>query len=230
MVSKRMVGLALVITALLATSAFAITNVVNLDINTLAGVGTLDITNNKGVVRSTTLADVTAKINSGFNFGLWNGTGINSSTAAARATTDGLTGIGYVSNDMLGFTTDFWGATFPKGNLAAVATEVLVEYTWYGDTDLDRVVTDADLGAMFISYDAGGAGTIPGFTWLDGDTDHDTFITDADLGVAFLAYDASNGAGAPLSGGGITAVPEPATMTLVFFALCGLGIFKLLKK
>lgn len=223
MVSKRVFIMAGLAFALLTTAAFA-ASVVNFDVITaFNNTGKLDITNNEGVLRNATLSVVQSQIVTGYDGGDWlpaTQPSITSTNAAVRAGTDGLTGIGYASNDLLGYTSDWNGAAFPNGPLSGTSNEILLQYTWLGDTDLSGKVDRSDYTTALTSYKH------PSTTygWIDGDTDYDGQVLRSDMTTIIQAYKASNpGSGSPpASSGGISPVPEPATWILLVVALTGL--------
>jgi hypothetical protein len=102
-----------------------------LTVDTLSNAGTVDVRNNALVVSYGTgpnpAATLRAQLRSGAHGGLWDGTGVNSSFAAAdarRATT-----LGFADN----------GSAFT------------VMYTWYGDANLDGIVNGADRSMMSLA-------------------------------------------------------------------------------
>jgi hypothetical protein len=125
-------------------------------VNTLAttGAGRFDLTDNSMVFRDMTVAGVQALIQSGFNVGQWTGPGLNSSTAAAAS--PAITAIGFASNGILN------RSSF-KGVTPLTATDVLVKYTYYGDSDLNGVTTLDDYTLFLNGYQAAGT------TWVQGD-------------------------------------------------------------
>jgi len=85
------------------------------------------------IVRGSTLAaSCLAHLRLQRRLGYWDGPGIISSTAATDP--NGLTSVGVIDNAEFGYT-DF------AGIFGLVGTEILVKYTWYGDADLNGVVT-----------------------------------------------------------------------------------------
>jgi hypothetical protein len=94
-------------------------------------------------------------VTSGFNGGSWNGNGIRSSAAAA----DPTTALGYATAAQLGVSS-FLGVDGLSGG------DVVVRHTYYGDTNLDRLVNTDDilniLSAGKLDQDANA-------TWSEGD-------------------------------------------------------------
>jgi hypothetical protein len=193
-------------------------NVKAIDTSSLAfsGSGALDLTNNALVVRGGNLATITAEIVSGRNGNLWNGPGLESSTAGADA--NHITTLGVSTAAAEGLT----GGTF-AGVSGLSAGDVLVKYTYYGDANLDGKVTGADYAAI----DTGFGSHLSG--WANGDFNGDGVVTGADYAAIDNAF-AFQG-GVVLAGGGgaaqansIQAVPEPTTNA---FLLIGMGLFAL---
>jgi T5SS/PEP-CTERM-associated repeat protein/autotransporter-associated beta strand protein len=98
-------------------------------------------------------------------------------------------------------------------NHDAGAHQVLVKYTYYGDSDLNGQVDVADLGILASNWQAAG-------TWGGGDFDYDGIVNVADLGM--LATNWQAGVSNPLGpaslqvaaasfGLSLTSVPEPTT-------------------
>jgi hypothetical protein len=166
--------------------------------------------------------EVRVAIATGFNGGAWNGPGINSSAAASDA--NGLTAVGYAANSDVG-ATDFHGVS------GLTASDVLVRYTYYGDTDLDGQVTLDDFSQFLSGYQDSAPPT-----WLTGDFDYDGAVTLDDFSQFLYGY---HNQGAPLGAlesairfstlssddqaamlAAINAVPEPAGLGLLSLLAC----------
>jgi autotransporter-associated beta strand protein len=202
--------------------------------------GLLDLTNNDLVVRGGTLGTVVSQVAQAYNHGGWNGTGgIGSSTAAGDTTH--LTALGVIQNSVdqnggAAVMTSFDGQ--PVNN-----TDILVKYTYYGDANLDGVVDGSDYSRI----DAGYASQQPGFTgtvltgWFNGDFNYDGVIDGSDYALIDNAF---NNQGSPSSSSAAvavataqvadvvagSAVPEPATMSLVAFGTLGLSLRRRVKR
>ena len=178
---------------------------------TLAGsagnwTGKLDVGNNDLDLPNASLATVTDQVRQGFNGGTWSAAGgITSSAAAADA--NHLTALGVIANGAAGLVayTSFDGQPVSAG-------DVLVRYTYYGDTNLDGSVNAAD----YTRIDAGAVNSLTG--WANGDFNYDGVVDGSDYALMDNAYDQqANGVGAPAAvvATGVAAVPEPASLALV---------------
>ncbi len=166
---------------------------------------TLDLANNDMIVRAMAEGDVDALLAGGTNSLL--------GSSIAAASTNGYTGLGAITNsDGRG------GALYATFDGVAVsASDVIVKYTYIGDTTLKGYVNATDLANALAGMNGGLTG------WENGDFNYDGVVnqTDFNLLLASLA-----GQGAPLSGsaGSGGAVPEPsvASLGLGAAALAGL--------
>ena len=156
---------------------------------TIAPTGTLNLKQNTLIVRQTPYASILPYVVTGYDGGLWDGFGINSSIAAADP--DHLTAIGIIDNAVAQYPT-FAGRTLGP------AAEVLARYTYYGDSNLDGDVTLADY-ALFGT----GAG------WYHGDFNYDGVVDTADVALINASYYALHGEQAP------PVMPEPGTLSLL---------------
>jgi fibronectin-binding autotransporter adhesin len=179
--------------------------------------GTLDLQNNDLIVHSGTLASVTTSVANGYNRGGWNGsTGIVSSLAGATNPTMAL---GVILNDNgAGTKTPLYGsggtiaASF--GGATPVDGDILVKYTYYGDTNLDGKVDGSDYSLI----DNGYAKKLTG--WLNGDLNYDGVIDGTDYALIDNAFNNQGVRIAALTAqvaGSVApaAVPEPASLGLL---------------
>jgi hypothetical protein len=104
-------------------------------------------------------------------------------------------------------------ATF--SGLSVTPDDVLVKYTYTGDTNLDGAVTFDDYAAM----DAAFFGTIPNLGWATGDINFDGAINFDDYAVVDQA-NFQQAAPLTASANGPTAVPEPSSCLLLALAGC----------
>jgi autotransporter-associated beta strand protein len=174
------------------------------------GSGTLDVGANALDITSQSLASVTAMVASGYHNGNWTGPGITSSAAANDSTH--LTALGVIQNNESGevLYTTFEGISVGAG-------DVLVKYTYYGDTNLDGQVDGTDYSRIDNGYLQGLTG------WYNGDFNYDGVINGSDYTLIDNAYNtqgaslaAQIGAAASVTAQVAAAsVPEPASLGLL---------------
>jgi hypothetical protein len=177
--------------------------------------GFVDLTNNDLIVRSTALgyateiAAVRSLVRTWYTAdgGLPGTTGLGSSlsfyTAAGDFTTLGVYDNSALPSGGTSTLTSFAGQTVS-------ATDILVKYTYLGDTDLSGTVDASDLARVLQGLSGAGTG------WNFGDVNYDGVIDFTDLGRVQAAL---RGQGAPLGSaggfGGGGAIPEPAGLGLL---------------
>lgn len=179
----------------------------------VSGTGQIDVTDSGMIVDYTDpnpLTTVTGYLATGYAAGAWNGTGINSSVAAA---TPGMT-LGVADNAVLGLTS-FGGETVD-------ATSILVKYVYSGDLNWDGVVDGVDLSLLGANWQSAG-------TWAQGDMNYDGAIDGIDLSLLGSNWQA--GVAAPLNvsfaeaaGAMGMSVPEPASLAVVGLGTLALGL------
>ncbi|HYO11332.1 MAG TPA: PEP-CTERM sorting domain-containing protein [Tepidisphaeraceae bacterium] len=187
------------------------------DFNT-GGSGKLDLKDNKMVVKGAAAASswngtayggVVGKVQSGYAGGALNGAGIGSSLAAPNT----RVAIGAAAAADIGRT----GTTFLGEVLAA--DDVVLMYTYAGDANLDGKVNGDDYFRIDNSL------LTPGATgWAKGDFNYDGMINGDDYFLIDSTIGRQTLGQFPHSGGaleGYTAVPEPASLALVFTAAAG---------
>jgi hypothetical protein len=193
---------------------------------------TLDLTDNAAIINysgASPAATVRQQIIAGRGgAGLgrdWNGMGITSSAAAsANANNPESRSVGYAENSAmpLGPLTTFRGEPVD-------GTSVLMAFTRTGDANLDGVVNDDDVTIVGATYAPGVAQA----SWAMGDFDYNGFVDDDDVTLLGAFYDPSApplAAPAPLSGSGVAAVPEPATLVLLMLAAALAALVKSRRK
>jgi autotransporter-associated beta strand protein len=213
-------------------------NAVGILINNLSltGSGTLNLNTNEAVIRGGSLSTVWSLAQTGYASGAWNGPGgITSANATAgyiTAATSGngaLTAVGVILNDTTGNVGGSSGtalyATF--GGATTASGDVLVKYTYYGDTNLDGQVDGSD----YANIDNGYENSLTG--WYNGDFNYDGAVDGSDYTLMDNAY---NSQGAQLASiiaspaavatdqiaGASSAVPEPASLGLFGIGAMGL--------
>ncbi len=200
---------------------------------TIAAGSKLDIADNAMVIQyggATPIATIRQYLKNGrgatdgFDNGeTWNGSsGIVSTTASANVF---QFGIGYAENSDMPF-----GSYTSFAGQSVGSSSILIKYTKNGDTDLNGVVDDTDVGAIVTYYHK----TQP-FTaqWAYGDCDYDGQVDDDDVAVMATLY---NPTATPVSPAQLSAmygsdfaaawekgramaaagaVPEPASLSVV---------------
>jgi hypothetical protein len=218
-------------TASVATSIAGSPNLIQLSAlsfsgSTAAFQGTLDLSNNAMVVHGGSLSAVTSAVAAGYNATgvLWTGPGIDSSAAAADTTH--LTALGVIANSLNG-STPLYGSGDRLGlfdGTSPAASDILVRYTYYGDANLNGKVDSTDYALI----DNGYLGHLTG--WINGDFNYDGIVNGSDYTLIDNAFNTQGASLASevasstsqIAGGGIAAVPEPATFSAV--VLLGLGM------
>jgi hypothetical protein len=161
-------------------------------------------------------------IQTGYNGGVWNyGTGSTTvpdiTSSAAGADPSFIHAVGMLAPTS---TTTFYGQALSTGDVA-------VKYTYYGDTNLDGQVDGSDYANIDNGYLNGLTG------WQNGDFNYDGAVDGSDYTLMDNAY---NTQGAAISAqiadpnavatdqiaGASTAVPEPASLSLMGIATLGL--------
>jgi hypothetical protein len=192
---------------------------------TTAGTGAVDVTDNSidFNLGGMTVAQATALVATGYNAGAWNGPGINSSTAAANA--NHVTALGIADNAILR-KTSFKGLTLDPN---ASPSDVLLKYTYYGDSDLSGAVNLDDFTMFLNGYQNGGT------TWTQGDYNYNGAVTLDDFNLFLKGYQQQGASlnqlvalidAVPMTPAErqamLAAVPEPTSLALL--GLAGIGL------
>ena len=200
---------------------------------TLAGTngnwtGLLDLTDNDMQLSAanSSLATITDQIRQGYNGGNWNGAGGIISSAAANDSTH-LTALGVIQNDQGGSPLFIFTSSVTNlfDGILPAPDDILVKYTYYGDTNLDGVVDGSDYSRIDFAYLANqnSPGSYTG--WFNGDFNYDGVIDGSDYTLMDNAF---NTQGASLATAISTAqiaasnVPEPATFSIACIAAAGM--------
>jgi hypothetical protein len=197
-------------TATLSTSAAGNRKLLQLNSVSLGVASSLDLNNNDLIVHGGSLGTINGLVKTGYNAGGWNGTGIKSTSAATDSSH--LTALGVIAN-----TNSQGTALYGSGTVLGLfdgtspaAGDVLVKYTYYGDTNLDGKVDGSD----YSNLDNGYLGHKTG--WANGDFNYDGTINGSDYTLMDNAFNTQGqpiaSATAQLEG---TSVPEPATLSLL---------------
>jgi hypothetical protein len=193
--------------------------------------GKLDLTNNDMVVANGSIGTITSQVAGGYAGGTWRGAGITSSAAAADS--NHLMAVGVIQNGVNGGAGDqplygtggALGSTFD--GVSTVSNDVLVKYTYYGDTDLSGVVDGSDYSRIDYAYESNLANGNSLTGWYNGDFNYDGVIDGSDYTLMDNAF---NSQGAAISAqianstaliAGTSAVPEPETLGLLGVAVLG---------
>jgi hypothetical protein len=143
---------------------------------------TLDLNDNDVQVTAGDKATITSQIRAARNGGTWNGKGITSSSA--RTQTNHATTLGVLSgaeyHSVAGASATFDGFTVNS-------SDVLVKYTWYGDTDFNGKVNFDD----YVRTDNGFNNHLSG--WLNGDFDGNGAVNFDDYVLIDLAFNTQSG-------------------------------------
>ena len=196
-------------------------------LGSLAVNGKLDLGNNDLIARNGNFAAAYSSIQSGYNSGNWNGSGIASVSAAADSSH--VTALGVIQNTTNGAP---GGSTLYTtfDNVPTTSADVLVKFTYYGDTNLSGSVDGSD-------YSRIDNGALMGLTgWFNGDFNYDGVINGSDYTLidnsfntqgASLAASVAGPTAEPTAqiGSGTSAVPEPTAL-----GLFGVGVGSLLSR
>jgi hypothetical protein len=129
--------------------------------------------------RASDLTNITDEIQSGFNGGPWNGEGIFSSKAAANP----LMSLGVILNDDGSNKGGVGNPVYPTfDGQTALATDILVKYTYFGDANLDGQVNGTDYSLIDASYHGSATG------WSNGNFNYDTAIDGSDYSLIDNAF------------------------------------------
>jgi len=168
--------------------------------------GSLNLANNDLDLPGASLATVSDQVKQGYNGGTWNGSDGIASTAAA-ADTKHLTALGVIQNNQSGFA--LFTASHQFDGVTPGTTDVLVKYTYDGDTNFDGQVDGSD----YANIDNGYLHKLTG--WFNGDFNYDGTVNGSDYTLIDNSF---NQQGAAISAavatstaqvGGATNVPEP---------------------
>ena len=132
--------------ARVAANGATVLTVERLDLAGGGGIGTLDLTDNNLVVDYTGASPISAIIGwltTGYAGGAWNGTGVSSSVAAGQTNTG--VGVAEATDLFIVFPAPFAGELVDNSS-------VLMRYTLYGDTDLNRNVNLDDFNRLATNF------------------------------------------------------------------------------
>jgi len=188
-------------------------------------------------VHGSTPGAVRAMVISGYNGGTWNGpTGIISTAAANQSSH--LTALGMIVNDNGSGAPLYGSGGVLAGSFESqspVDGDVLVKYTYYGDTNLDGKVDASDYSRIDAAFLADQTNPAAYTGWYNGDFNYDGVINGSDYTLIDNAF---NTQGAVLASeiaapsavetseiapaAGTSAVPEPTALGLLGLGALGL--------
>lgn len=171
--------------------------------------GRLDITDHAVAVDYTgasPLSTIRSQIATAYTAGTWGGAGITSSSAAAAAATPEKTGIGYAEASQL-------FSSFPANfnGVSVDSTSVLLQYTLYGDANLDKIVNISDFARLAAKFNQPA-------NWIDGDFNYSGTTDISDFSLLAANFNKSLPADLPRG----AAVPEPSVLSIGALALTAL--------
>ncbi|MBC8108996.1 MAG: PEP-CTERM sorting domain-containing protein [Anaerolineae bacterium] len=143
--------------------------------------GTFDLTNNDLKVSNGDLATIQAQIRHARNGGFWNLPGITSSAAATAVPRN--TTLGVLSG------AEYNSVTEPDvfDGFAVAPTDVLVKYTYYGDTDFNGMVDFDDYSRIDAGFNNNRTG------WFNGDVDYNGVVDFDDYSLIDQAFNTQSG-------------------------------------
>jgi hypothetical protein len=142
--------------------------------------GQLDLADGSMIVHNGVLSTIDAEIGDGYDNGKWDGGGIISSAAIGSFNTT----LGIESNNVNGqiLTSLFDGQS-------ALISDILVRFTFYGDTDLSAAITAADYIQIDNAFNYNIAHlTTPMTGWYNGDFNYDGLINGDDYTLIDNAF------------------------------------------
>jgi fibronectin-binding autotransporter adhesin len=186
----------------------------------ITGTGKLDLSNNDLDVQNGNLAVLTSEVKQGFSNGTWNSDGGITSSAAMSNSTH-LTALGVIQNSVTGTTSGT--ALYNRFDGNAVAnTDVLIKYTYYGDTNLSGTVDGSDYSRIDSGYLSKATG------WYNGDFNYDGVVNGSDYTLADNAFNSQGTSLAAIVAAptaqiaGAASVPEPAMFGSIALGAMGL--------
>jgi hypothetical protein len=155
-------------TALFATAAAHADRQV-VETASLSAIGQLDLGGNDMIIHNGNLGSITSLLATGYAGGSWNGTGIASAVAHGDSTH--LTALG---------STQSTGNSFDGMNTSN--SDVLIKYTYYGDTNLDGKIDGIDYSRIDGGFFTAATG------WANGDFNYDNHVDGSDYTLIDNAF------------------------------------------
>lgn len=168
--------------------------------------GLLDITNNDLIVHTVSTDDVRNAVKNWYNNGDKNGSSGIGSTVTTALTT--LAVFPNAATDGSAYYASYDG-------IALTSSDVIVKYTYVGDTNIDGVVNGLDLANAIEALSVGG---LTG--WQNGDVNYDGVVDVTDINLIKATITANPGSLGNGQGGGSDSgsVPEPTALAAVLLA------------
>jgi len=181
--------------------------------------GKLDLGNSDLIAQNSSASAISGLAATGYNDGSWNGNGIDSAGAAADSTH--LTALAVIQNSVTGLAS---GSALYSifDNVPSTSADVLVKYTYYGDTNLDGKVDGSDYGRI----DNGYLDHLTG--WYNGDFNYDGVVDGSDYTLIDNAFNVQGAILATVVANptaaidATSAVPEPASLGVMLIGAAGL--------
>jgi autotransporter-associated beta strand protein len=198
---------------------------------TISSVASLNISGSM-IVHNGSVSLLTTAAAAGYNNGTWGGSVTPGaiSSAAAAGDISHLTVVGVIQNSFNGSASATALYSSFEGQ-PVTHTDVLVKYTYYGDTDLNGEVDGSDYSRVDNGYMSQGTAH-PLTGWFNGDFNYDRVLDGSDYTLIDNAF---NSQGAVISaqlatataqiGGGVgggSEVPEPASLGILAIGAAGL--------
>jgi autotransporter-associated beta strand protein len=158
--------------------------VLKIDDTGALGNGKTDVTTRGLIATADTRANIEARVKIGRGSGNWTGTGITSSAAAANL--NATTAVGVAVASEAGYTSFLAQTVNP--------TDVLVKYTYSGDSNLDGKVTFDDFQNFLNGFSGAQSAR-----WFSGDFNYSGAVTFDDFQIFLTGYSAYNTTGVGLS-------------------------------
>jgi autotransporter-associated beta strand protein len=147
--------------------------------------GKLDLGDNDMRITGQTIATINPLVASGLNLGgsIWNGNGIDSTSAAGN--TAHTTALGVVQNNQSG--TPLFSASHQFDGITPAATDVLIKYTYVGDSNLDGRVDGSDYTLIDNAFNKAKSAAPPA-GWVNGDFNYDGVVDGSDYTLIDNAF------------------------------------------
>jgi hypothetical protein len=151
--------------------------------------GLLDLGGNDMDLQTGSLATVSSIVAAGFSFGRGAFTPLGISSSTAIANTAHLTSLGVIQNNQSGQAIFGSGVGQSQFDLTSPgAADILVKYTYFGDTNLDGKVNGSDYSRIDSAFHNASSGTTASSGWFNGDYNYDGAINGSDYTLMDNAF------------------------------------------